>query len=121
MFDMIGGLGVGMRCWGIVGRMGVEGEMGRYSLRVWNIYNVKDRTKKIREIPIYFSRPSAILGKVREMPNLPILTMIWQFAISIFVERTQIILLIMSFSFSTSSLNIKVRHLDSVIAGRFIY
>ena len=29
--------------------------------------------EKVRDVPIYFSRPSAILEKVREMPISPIL------------------------------------------------
>ena len=41
MFGIIGGVGVLRDC---MGRMGLEGEGGRYSLRASNIYNVKDRT-----------------------------------------------------------------------------
>ena len=42
MFDMIGGIGVGAEgIEGLLGRMGFE---GRYSLKAWNSYNVKDTT-----------------------------------------------------------------------------
>ena len=58
-----------------MGRIGVGGENGVYTALVRQIFislrirrNDED-SKNLCGVPNYFSRPSAILKKVREMPN----------------------------------------------------